>query len=264
MMDLSFPPIFVINLKQSADRRVAMTARLEPLHVNYSFFEAVDGRLLDIGNLPSYAKTRRRIFYGRDLTPGEIGCLLSHKAIYQHMVDNDIERAIILEDDVFIDPAFAQVIRSILKAPLAWDIIRFLAQDKVQNIGRIVYSLSCKPYTLARIPATPGGAYGYMLTRKAAARLLQHMQKNILPVDILHGYVWKTGLETFLLRPSPVSADMVIESTIGYGQRFDKTLQLSDWQKAVYPFTRAWLKLSELVCKRAAYWLAWSRDQRFT
>ncbi len=178
------------------------------------------------------------------------------------MVDRNIAHAIILEDDVFIDPAFPEVIRAILGAPVAWDVIRFLAQDKVQNIGRVVSPLPCKPYVLARIPATSGGAYGYMLTQNAARRLLRHMQKNMLPVDILHGYVWKTGLETFVLRPSPVSADMVVESTIGYVQRFDKTPHLSGWQKAVYPLTRAWLKFSELIGKRAAYWMAWPRDMR--
>src|ERR1700722_12989266 len=102
----AFPPVFVINLETSADRRTAMAARLDPLQINYSFFKATDGRALKIEAVPAYAQTRRRLFFGHDLTPGEIGCLLSHRAVYQHIVDNDIERAIILEDDVFIDPAF--------------------------------------------------------------------------------------------------------------------------------------------------------------
>ena len=254
-----FPPIFVINLEHSADRRAAMIARLDPLHVNYSFFKAVNGQALDIDALPAYAKTRRRLFFGRDLTKGEIGCLLSHKAVYQHIVDNNIDRAIILEDDVFIEPAFPQIIREIIQSPVKWDVIRFLAYDKVQKIGRDVFALPSKPHVLARIPTTSGGAYCYMVNQKAARAFLHHMQKNVLPVDILHGYVWRTGLETFILRPSPVAADLMNESTIGV-VRFDKTIKLTGWQKAVYPLTRAWLKFSELVGKRVSYWASWPRD----
>jgi len=259
MVNDIFPPVFVINLEQSADRRADMTALLEPLHINYSFFKAVNGHALDIDNLPAYDKIRRRLFYGRDLSKGEIGCLLSHRAVYQYMLDNNIDRAIVLEDDVEIEPNFPQIVREILQAPVKWDVIRFLAYDKVQKIGRDIFALPSKPHMLARIPTTSGGAYGYMLTQKAAREFLRHMQKNSLPVDILHGYVWRTGLETFILRPSPVSSDPMNNSTIGR-TRFDKATQLSGWQKAAYPFTRAWHKFSELLGKRVSYWLAWPRD----
>lgn len=256
-----FPPVFVINLERSADRRADMIARLEPLHIPYTFFKAVNGHELDIETLPAYAKTRRRLLFGRDLSKGEIGCLLSHKAVYQHMVDNNIDQAIVLEDDVTIEPSFPQLVREILQSPVKWDIIRFLAYEKVQKIGRDIYALPSQPHVLARIPTTSGGAYGYMLTQKAARELLKHMQSNALPVDALHSYVWKTGLETFILRPSPVYSDPDNNSTIGR-TRFDKTSQLAGWQRAVYPFTRAWLKFSELVGKRASYWAAWPRDAK--
>jgi glycosyl transferase family 25 len=255
----TFPPVFVINLEKSADRRADMSARLDPLHMGYTFFKAVNGHALDIETLPAYDKTRRRLYFGRDLLGGEIGCLLSHRAVYQHMVDNSIARAIVFEDDVLIEENFPQIIREILQSPVKWDVIRFLAYKKVQKIGRDIFALPTKPHALARIPTTSGGAYGYMLTHHAAQVFLRHMQKNWLPIDILHGYVWRTGLETFILRPSPVSAQLFNESTIGQ-VRFDKTSQLSGWQKVVYPFTRAWHKFSELVGKRVSYWLAWPRD----
>ena len=255
----TFPPVFVINLEKSADRRANMTAQLTPLHIDYTFFKATNGHALDIDTMPIYDKMRRRLYFGRGLTKGEIGCLLSHKAVYQHMVDNNIDRAIIFEDDVSIEPNFPQLIHEIIAAPVQWDLIRFLAYDKVQKIGRDVFVLPTKPHTLARIPTTSGGAYGYLLTQHAARTLLHHLQKTELPVDMLHGYVWRTGLETFILRPSPVAADLYNESTIGLS-RYDKTSQLSGWQKSVYPFTRAWHKFSELIGKRTSYWLAWPRD----
>lgn len=257
----SFPATFVINLEHSADRRAAMAARLDPLGIPYSFFKAVNGRELDTDNLPVYDRLRRRLFFGKDLTKGEIGCLLSHRDVYRHMVDNNIETAIVMEDDVFIEPAFPQVIREIIASPVPWDIVRFLAYEKVQKIGRDLYELPLKPYRLARIPTSSGGAYCYMLNLRAAQRLLALMERNYLPVDILHSYVWRTGLETLILRPSPVAADLDGPSTIG-DVRFEKKVQLQGWQRAVYPLTRAWLKLSEMVGKRGSYCMAMLRDYK--
>ena len=235
-----------------------MAERLDPLQVPYSFFEGVDGSMLDLDTLPSYDRLRRRLFFGRDLKKGEMGCLLSHRAVYQHMVDHDIDTAVVLEDDVFPAPEFPDVIRSLVKHPLQWDVVRFLEGEKVYNKSRVIGPL-CGKYRLTRPLVASGGAYGYMLTKKAASRFLRHMQKNAVPVDTVHSYVWRTGLETFAVNPSPVRPDREIDSTIGE-DRFDKTLQIADWQKTIYRLTRSWLKLSELIGKRRAYWLSWPRD----
>jgi glycosyl transferase family 25 len=238
-----------------------MTERLKPFNLDYHFFEAVDGRGFDLDTHPAYDGLRRRLFFGRDLTKGELGCLLSHRAIYQHMVDNNIPAAVVLEDDVFFKPDFPAVLQAIGQLPVAWDVIRFLAQEKTYKSGRVLGKIGFGPYVLARNWTTPGGAYAYMLTQNAARQFLRRMERNFMPVDTLHGYVWRTGLETFAVRPSPVSADMETPSTIGMVERFDKTLKLSGGQKMLYPFTRAWLKFSELVCKRMTYLAAWPRDR---
>ncbi len=262
MISNACPPIFVINLERSADRRAAMAASLEQLGVNYTFFKAVDGKTLDPSSLPDYDSLRRKLFFGRDLSLGEIGCLLSHRAVFQHMVDHHIPCAVVLEDDVTIANDFPAVIQDLCALPVAWDVVRFLAYEKVQKAaGRDILALPTKPYRLSRIPTLSGGAYGYMLTLKAAKTFLQHTKKNILPIDTLQGYVWRTGLETFILRPSPVSSDPDNDSTIG-NARFIKKRQLSGWQKAVYPFTRAWLKLSQNIGLRMAYWRTASRDKK--
>ncbi len=258
----AFPHVFIINLERSADRRAEMSALLDPLHIDYTFFKAIDGRTLDIDALPDYDRTRRLLFFGHDLSPGEIGCLLSHRAVFQHMADNNIPHAVVLEDDVTVVTEFPAVIRDLLAAPVAWDVVRFLDYEKVQKAdGRDICVLPTAPYKLSRIPMLSGGAYGYMLNLKAAQAFLRHMKKTAIPVDTLQGYVWKTGLETFVLRPSPVSTDLYNDSTIG-NTRFDKTTQLEIWQKAVYPLTRAWLKLSQNIGKHAAYLAAAGRDKK--
>jgi glycosyl transferase family 25 len=249
----------VINLKRSVERRVEMTRRLDALGIPHEFFEAVEGSTLDLRNLPAYDSMRRRLLFGRDLRPGEVGCLLSHRGIYQRMVERGIERALILEDDVFLNPDFPQVVRALQTLPVSWDMIRFLQGEKIYKRSRSVCPVF-GAYELARPGTSSGGAFCYLLALAAAKRLLEHTQKNVLPIDALHSYVWRTGLDIYSVKPSPVTADTDDpNSTIG-AARFDKKLQLEGWQKLVYPVTRAWLRVSEAAGKRSAYLLSWPRD----
>lgn len=254
----TFPHIFVINLEHSAERRSTMSARLDPLGRSYSFFAATNGSQLDLETLPSYSKLWRRLFFGRDLTKGEMGCLLSHRAVYQHMVDKNIQNAIVLEDDVFVAVDFPDVINALLTETFAWDVIRFLGREKVYRTSRRIGPL-CGLYRVTGITGTPGGAYGYLLNQNAAREFLKHMQKNWLPVDILHGHVWRTDLDIFAIQPSPVIPDTQVESTIG-ATRFDKTVQLTGWQRAVYPFTRCSFNVYKFARKHFSSLGSWPRD----
>jgi glycosyl transferase, family 25 len=241
------PPIFVISLPHCAERRRGISARLAGLGLDFSFIDGIGGRETDPTQHPLYAGRRRRLFFGKDLTRGEYGCLLSHRAVYRHMDENGIERALVLEDDAVLLDSLTEVIAACLQTPVPWDLVRFLGSDKYYRRCRAIAPL-CGPHELTRVRTTPGGAYGYLLNRTAAQKLLDHMHRNWLPVDVVHGQVWRTGLDVFCVRPSPVLHDHDVPSIIG-AQRFDKNTRLSGWERAAYPWTRAALKIYESAGK---------------
>lgn len=73
---------FVVNLKQSMDRRERMINVLKNFPYQYEFFEAVDGRKIE--NLSEVYDERKAVcFYKKSLKLGEIGCALSHISIYK-------------------------------------------------------------------------------------------------------------------------------------------------------------------------------------
>lgn len=75
------PPIFVISLKHSEDRRAYITKELARFGLEFEFFDAVDGASLDsdtIKKVCSYDITKWR----RPLSNGEIGCALSHISVW--------------------------------------------------------------------------------------------------------------------------------------------------------------------------------------
>ncbi len=253
------PAVFVINMVKDTERRAAMEARLDTLQLPYAFFPAVDGRAAGGVNSPFYDGPRRRRVFGRDMLPGEIGCLLSHRTIFEKMVEDNIPCAVVLEDDVVFEKDFPDVLRALLSTPVKWDVIRFLGSAKIYKRGcRKIAPLTGR-YWLARLPTAPGGAHGYLMTRHAAQVMLKHMRKNWLPIDTLQGRAWETKLETLVVHPAPLWPDNEAGSTIG-DARFDKTVRLEGLDKTLYPFRRALYKAGEALGKKYIYWSAWRRD----
>lgn len=228
-----------------------MTERLSNIGIDHHFIEATDGKLLTPEQLSAYAKTRRHLFIGHDLTNGEIGCLLSHRDVYRHMIAHNVACALVLEDDAVLSPDLPAVLNAI--EPLITsgkaDMVRMLSRKKVYNRSRILGTLTGE-YKLARPFGLPGGAYGYVLNLKAARHLNAKMDKNWVPVDTVLGQVWRTRLNVLSVIPSPVSYIVGGPSTIG-DARYDKKGQtISWWARALLPLTRLIWKLYEGLCKR--------------
>lgn len=90
--------IFVINLKRSIDRKHTFQKNWEFASKHIEIFEAVDGKNLSDKQLSKIAPNYQSL----NLTKGEIGCALSHLAIYKKIVDECVPMALILEDDAVL------------------------------------------------------------------------------------------------------------------------------------------------------------------
>jgi len=260
-MSGSLPEIFVISLEGAVERRRLITEQLSRLGMDFRFFDAVNGRQLTPEQQNAYAGRRRRLLFGRDLTPGEIGCLLSHRGVYLRIAEENIPAALVLEDDAVLSGDLPGVLRALMQRPVEWDVIRFLSFGKTLGQSRVIGPLWGK-YSLGRPRGMPGGAYGYLLSLRAAKALARNMRKNWVPADTLQGEIWRTGLlRSFNVLPSPVDYDDVIESTIG-DTRFDKTRSLKGWERRIYPATRLGRKLYEMGMKHAVRGLTWPLDRK--
>lgn len=103
--------VFIINLKESSERRLKMQAQLDKTELKYEFINAVNGK--DLSNTEL-----KEIVYDYPncmLSKGEIGCALSHLAIYKKMVNENIEQAFVLEDDATLPHNIEDIISKIQK-----------------------------------------------------------------------------------------------------------------------------------------------------
>jgi glycosyl transferase family 25 len=259
--DVGLPPVFLINLQRDRERLQIMTARLQEIGLDFKRIEGVVGADLNLDTCQHYDGMRRRKFFGRDLKHGEMGCLLSHRKIYQLMLDKKIPYALVLEDDVQFSTEFPEILRKICTLPRRWDMVRFLGSKKITRLGRRRIQPLWGEYFLARIRGTHGGTHAYLLTLNAAKLLLKQTDRAWLPIDAIHGRCWVSGIESFVVHPAPLTTDPAAGTTIG-DTRFDKTLMLSKHERYFFPIRRFMFKLGEGVGKRWVFWKAWVRDGR--
>jgi len=119
-------PIYYINLKKSVDRRLEIEKQLK-IHSNtYQRVGAVDGRRIN-KRIDEIDNIKYNIPKKYKYNKNEIGCLLSHiKTILQIEKDN-IEYAMIIEDDMnfYFKNKWAETIETIIKnTPTDWNIIK--------------------------------------------------------------------------------------------------------------------------------------------
>ena len=95
--------IYIINLKTAEAKKQRIKGLLDEMGCEYEFFEAIDGSRVDTSKFKASPHWMDP-YHHTHITEGEIGCALSHFMLWKKIVESDIDRAIILEDDVeFID-----------------------------------------------------------------------------------------------------------------------------------------------------------------
>ncbi|MGE0748503.1 MAG: glycosyltransferase family 25 protein, partial [Rhodospirillales bacterium] len=165
-------PVFVINLARDAERRAAMVAALHDIGIAAEFVPAVDGRALSDADRAAYDRRRCLAVYGVDMLPSELGCYLSHYRLCERIVRDGIAAALILEDDVRLDPALPAIVDALLSGPAQdWLVVRLnTLRGRVANPpsawwrGREVAPLP-DGHGLYRLGTHVLGAGGYLIKR---------------------------------------------------------------------------------------------------
>lgn len=245
------PPIFVISLAESTQRRTAMSEKMAALGLNFTFIDAVDGRQMDVLAQPGYDASARIRSFGIHLKGGEWGCLLSHKKIYEKMAADNIPAALIFEDDVLIADNFPAVLDDILAMDLDYDVVRFMGSNKIARKGYRQIIEVDEGLWLGRLPSIHGGAHAYLISQEGARKMNDYFahHKTAFPIDTLLGRCWETGLNVYAVNPIVRQDTVSFTSAIGEA-RFDKRADLKPAEYLAFPFTRGWFKLCEHIGKR--------------
>lgn len=191
--------IFVINLDRAPDRLSFMEKQFAGLSLSFERLQACDGKTLTQDQIKNYydAALNRRNFV-RPLQPGQIGCYISHLTAWQKILDDQLDFAVILEDDVTILNNIEEVLETLARHVEGWSYIRIQKGDRPR---RILSRSSLGNFELLEEFKGLAEMFGYALTKTTAQTLIEKRRHFGRPVDIDLQYTWETGIMPLDMRP---------------------------------------------------------------
>ena len=183
-MNPSTFPAFVINLEKAGDRRRFMEVQLAMLpELDVRFIKAVDGRTLGEAELAGlYDDARAKRTWGCSLTTSEIGCALSHLEACRQIVEQNLEVALVLEDDILISGFFPEILAATLPqlSPAQPEVILFAPVKSCLRLGARQLTPT---HRLCQVRRGAWHAAAYLITRPAAEIQLAKLQPVHVPAD---------------------------------------------------------------------------------
>ena len=206
---------YVINLARSLDRRAHITAELKKVGLHYEIVTAVDGQDLDLNDTAVIDPSFHRIA----LTAGSAGARLSHLSVYKKIIEDGLDKALVLEDDVVLPHDLANLVESVARH-LSGAEVALLSVDSPTACKLSVEGSA--PLPAGRVLALPidirqpRSAGAYVITREACERMV----KGSLPIRIQADMWWDFYREGMIDRvrcvvPLPVHKNAKLASTIG-------------------------------------------------
>lgn len=242
---------FVINLDRDSLRRGHMEKQLEKIGLKAEFVPAVDGRALSESDRSVYDRDKALRVYGVEMMDTEIGCYLSHYRLYERMVRENIPVALIMEDDIEIDPSLPRIVDDLVTDPAPeWLVVRLeslcgrVREPKNAKFkGKSVKKL--RDGELHRLGRHVLGFGAYLIRKEGAERMLSYGRRIFMPVDQTMDRYWDNGIVPYIVRPLPVYQRQDFESRIGArppGRHVGQPLSLH--------LQRRWQRISDGLRKR--------------
>lgn len=154
--------IIVINLPQRTDRKAHVLQQLQTQSLHHTFYEAISGKHIDIGSLDNFIITQRgkefvngtrKKKWGLTLTPGAVGCALSHLNLWNSVQPH--KNLVIFEDDIILCQNFKARLHELVKeVPDDWELLYLGSHIK----PKILAESAC-PYFVPKGQVNGTGSY---------------------------------------------------------------------------------------------------------
>jgi len=220
-------PITVINLKKDIDRKNNITQQLNKLSLEFDFFDAIYGSNLSSDELNAAYNPKNSIEKGmKVLNKGEVGATLSHFSIYQKMINENIDRMVILEDDAIVGQNFVEALSVIEYLPQNWELCLLGYQSGRVSPCNFNIKIKNSPSSLkvGISPRARGGTFCYVINKKGAQRMLSYKDSLYQVIDRYTGN--HCMVNVYVISPRVVEHSPDFESSVGY-----ETENTPNWKK---------------------------------
>ncbi len=199
MLDLCRAYILTVE-DENHPRVINSSSQAAAIGCEYQFVKGTKPEGLEFHKY--YSKLKNLFLFKRSLSTGEICCYVGHRRVWQQFLDDNIDYAIIFEDDFKIED-LQKLIASIndcIKFSNDWDVIKFFDYRPKE----IVVSKNAGGTEIVAYKYPASGSVGYVVNRAAAKSLLKR-RKFFRPVDEDMAFMWEFNIRIWSVIPNPVS-----------------------------------------------------------
>ena len=222
------PPIVFINLARDEERRQRMQTALAPLPWPARRLDAVWWNDVPTGTQAQlYSEPLNARQYYKPLANGEKGCYASHIEAWRQLLASDAPALVVLEDDVRLNPGFADVVEAIVALHEPWDMVKLLGRprEKVRSRRALLSGTDLVDYR--RVPSMTAG---YVISRAGATKLLAQRLPFGRPIDVDLRFWWECDLRVLGVSPAAIALDETSFDSSIWQQRTAPTLR-ERWRK---------------------------------
>lgn len=197
---------YVLNLDKDKERMQWMASQLARLGIEYTRIPAVLGTALQDEDLARYRAQ------APELTPGELGCALSHLAVWKTIAQSDVSHSLVMEDDVHISPHIKNLLESLPISEAQLGILKLEASPIGIDIDRQPTFVS-GGYRVHALRSVHPLAGAYIINKVTAMRLLSYCAIPTTPIDLLMFDVKKSeenGIRLLQSLPAPCVQDAFV------------------------------------------------------
>lgn len=175
---------FVINMADRDDRWKLVNQRFAQTQTTLlpklQRWNATDGKKLT----QEYIQSITSKFCNYFCSNAMIGIWLSHYRLWKHIVDNNLDNVLVLEDDAKLVDDFDNKLRQYWGAgvPADWDVLFLGCFECEANAHGKQENINGNPNLF--IPKAPAGMHAYMLTNTGARKLLDELKNVSYHIDI--------------------------------------------------------------------------------
>ena len=203
----------IIHLERATNRRRNVDELITACPVPASVQNAIDGQHLDNEHfLNFYAINIHKPQYPFVLRGEEVAAFASHRSCWQRVVNEHLDAAIIMEDDVCIESEqFRSSVMFAGKNISGCGHIQF-SPKPLRRIGTRRRVLAEGNMSIVRSCVVPLGAQAYFLSGARASQLLKATHRIDRPVDTFLQLYWLTHVPIYTLYPSGI---VTVDSRLG-------------------------------------------------
>lgn len=204
---------YVISLLTAKERRNHIIQEFGKQNIPFEFFDAITPDLIE-----EKAKEFSIDISNSPLTKGEMGCALSHIALWHFAKENKLDYICIFEDDIYLgENAKEFLTNSYVNHDI--DVIKI-----EKHSSKIIYAANPEAHfcnrNLHKLKSKHTGTAGYILTAKGIKYLLEKTKVYHLsiPVDVLmfEKFLKKSDYKVLQLIPAVCIQDDVLNTKINF------------------------------------------------